>query len=432
MNIPQPPNFTIQTSSDPPQTLWMGDLDPRYEESTIQFIWKYYNKSVKVRLIRSKKNQLIPCTSTNKQPDLQDGSIHVNGMEFWDSSITPLHHAGYCFVEFETTNDAKYALSLNSLPIPNMWFETETNNNDQSGYMTNPKLRRTFRLNWASGATLQCGVSLTPEYSLFVGHLSPTVTEADLVTLFQMKYESVKTARVMTDPLTGESRCFGFVRFDNPQDRDNALTEMSDIYLQGRCIRVSTASGRSSNHFPEPPGSPSAHSMSPSSPLSPLQPNIPMLLPTKSQASIGLSPEEEYKISVATAQPLLMQTAMQLVQRQRQQSIEKGFVGRNGEGPSKNTTLFIGGLNRDIAEWQVQLLFRPFGNIFSIRIPPLRGCGFITYFNQLDAQAAMIGMQGYVVDGHRVRLAWGNTPIADFPEYEDIVNLLGATLERRY
>ncbi|SMN19115.1 similar to Saccharomyces cerevisiae YBR212W NGR1 RNA binding protein that negatively regulates growth rate [Maudiozyma saulgeensis] len=428
MNIPHPPNSTMQSSSEPPRTLWMGDLDPQFDENTIQQIWEYYKKTVNVRLIRSKKNQLIPCTSINKSHiNSQNGSININGMTFLDPNVTQLHHAGYCFVEFKSPNDAKFALSLNSLPIPNIWYESITNN----GYMTNPDLERTFRLNWASGATLHSGLPLMPEYSLFVGDLSPTVTEADLMTLFQMKYQSVKTARVMTDPLTGESRCFGFIRFDDQQDRDNALTEMSDVFLQGRIMRVSMASGRPSNNFPEQ-ASESSHSPSPSSPLSPLKDNLPMLLPTRPQPAIQLSQEEEYKISIATAQSLLMQTARQIVEQPQPEYIEKNNQISNEEGPSKNTTLFIGGLSRDITEWQVQMLFRPFGNIFSVRIPPRRGCGFVTFFNQLDAQAAMIGMQGYLVDGHRVRLAWGNTPIADFPEYQDIVNLLGTTLAPRH
>ena len=46
--------------------------------------------------------------------------------------------------------------------------------------------------------------SANPEYSLFVGDLSASTTEAHLLAFFQKNFlNSIKTVRVMTDPISG-------------------------------------------------------------------------------------------------------------------------------------------------------------------------------------------------------------------------------------
>lgn len=383
MNIPNPPLSTIQGSNNSePRTLWMGDLDPQYNEKIIEQLWLNYNLQVKVKLIRSRKNQLIPCSSINKQSN-DVTSIEYNGMTFLDPNVTQLHHAGYCFIEFNSFREAQFALSLNSMNVPNI----------KCGdcYYTNPRNERLFRLNWASGATLQSNIPMSPEYSIFVGDLDTYVTEADLMTLFQTRYQSVKTARVMSDPLTGISRCFGFVRFEDESERDAALVEMAQVMFKGILLRVSIAAERPSH-------------------------NRTMSVNTTNDNNI-ISNDS---LLTVQSQPIASDSAGVNITANANASVSTPVA----EGPGKNTTIFIGGLTRNITEWQVELLFKPFGNIFSIRIPNGRSCGFVTFFHKLDAQAAMIGMQGYRMNGRHIRLAWGNTPLADIPEYEEVIKLL--------
>lgn len=364
--IPQPPTSTRETSDEPPRTLWMGDLDPKFDEFTIQEIWGHVNEPVQVKLIRAKKNLLIPCSSTTTTNTVTknthiplnstDSQFKINGMSFLDPKTTQLHHAGYCFVEFNTQEDARYGLTLNSCKIPN-FLSTSMN------AMTNPHGDRTFRLNWASGATLQSSIPMTPEYSLFVGDLAPSVTEADLLTLFQQRYQSVKTVRVMTDPLSGASRCFGFVRFGNQDERMRASLEMENVWLQGRYLRVALASPRNSNVKMEP-----------------------------------------------HAPPLLVETASSLLKQQHQQPQPQAVLQpvQRIPGNRSNTTVFIGGLSSNVTELQLRILFEPFGSISTVRIPPGKKCGFVKYFKRIDAEAALIGMQGFNIGGQAVRLAWGH------------------------
>ncbi len=150
-------------------------------------------------------------------------------------------NAGYCFVEFTTAEAAQKALALTGTPVPNS--------------------SRVFKLNWASGGGLvdrryaahnvlfAILSSLTsfdsddrgPQYSIFVGDLGPEVNEFVLVSLFQSRFPSCKSAKIMTDAMTGQSRGYGFVRFSEQSDQERALIEMQGVYCGNRPMRISTA-----------------------------------------------------------------------------------------------------------------------------------------------------------------------------------------------
>ena len=51
-------------------------------------------------------------------------------------------------------------------------------------------------------------------------------------------------AQVITDPLTGRSKGYGFVRFGDERERDRALVDMMGHLICGRPVRVSTASSK--------------------------------------------------------------------------------------------------------------------------------------------------------------------------------------------
>lgn len=201
---------------DSPRTLWMGDLDPWLDENAITDLWwQILNKHVSVKIIKPK---------TSKP----------------DSNYLGLSHSGYCFVEFENFDDAQHALSLNGQLLPDIAMPS------QQQLPKNPdNQKKYFRLNWASGATLSAPIIQTPEFSLFVGDLSASTTEAHLLAFFQKKYpNSIKTVRVMTDPVSGKSRCFGFVRFTDDLERQLALVEMNGAWFGGRPLRVALATPR--------------------------------------------------------------------------------------------------------------------------------------------------------------------------------------------
>ncbi|SCU83823.1 LAME_0C06832g1_1 [Lachancea meyersii CBS 8951] len=547
--IPLPPSATVQTSSEPPRTLWMGDLDPSFDEATIQQIWEQLQKQVNVKLIRAKKNLLIPCStsSTFSEADGVDpkGSAHggnivsgesqdsestsdssndtptngptgavtpagtlgsgqkisINGVSFIDPNTTQLHHAGYCFVEFNNLADAQWALSLNSSPLPNIVSES-------TQLATNPSGLRNFRLNWASGATLQSAIPSTPEFSLFVGDLSPTATEAHLLSLFQKNFRSVKTVRVMTDPITGASRCFGFVRFGDEQERRRALVEMNGAWCQGRNLRVAYATPRNNvmwqitqnqqnhqNHQQQHQQQqqqqhPRKLQPQPQSHYQPPLHHQSAQLQQQQQLQLQLQQQQEYHHQQLQQQQQQQEQQLLLQQQQQQQQqhhsqlyptfysqyqnqqlpgnymadnstssiqelgsnkapllmktantlVSSNFMGypgleneqimsylpsANANGATNfgnnqarnrsaltnpiNTTVFIGGLTSQISERQLHSMFAPFGTVINVKIPPGKGCGFVKYANRIDAEAAIQGMQGFIVGGNPIRLSWGRT-----------------------
>src|SRR4051812_16987856 len=90
-------------------------------------------------------------------------------------------------------------------------------------------------------SNLPCSDDRGPEFSIFVGDLGPEVNEFVLVSLFQARFPSCKSAKIMTDAVTGQSRGYGFVRFADESDQQRALVEMQGVYCGNRPMRISTA-----------------------------------------------------------------------------------------------------------------------------------------------------------------------------------------------
>ncbi|KAI8880638.1 RNA-binding domain-containing protein [Backusella circina FSU 941] len=177
-------------------TLWMGDLDPWMDENFIRQVWYSLGENVIVKLIRDKRTGIS---------------------------------AGYAFIGFSSIQAAQRALAtIHGSKIPNS--------------------QRTFRLNWASGGGI-CDrkEDRAPEFSLFVGDLSSDVDETYLLSVFRRRYPSCHSAKIMTDPITGLSRGYGFVRFLNQMEQHDAVMEMNGIVCSNRPMRVSYATPKNNS-----------------------------------------------------------------------------------------------------------------------------------------------------------------------------------------
>lgn len=429
-----------------PRTLWMGDLDSWLDEQQITDLWwNLLKKKVGVKIIKPKALKLDP-------------------------QLQGLTNSGYCFVEFESFEDAQQALSLNGQLLPDIAMPS------QQLYPNNPdNQKKYFRLNWASGATLSAPIVQMPEYSLFVGDLSASTTEAHLLAFFQKRFpNSIKTVRVMTDPISGKSRCFGFVRFTEELERQRALTEMNGVWFAGRPLRVALATPRSTNYrkFSKPNNS---HNNSTNIPFAPLHggyyspdpgsaaaaaaaavampPEMMFIPPGAPQPQIGgsslfgyfnsmgndrspgamqLPPDFDNNFSVhdpqSEGQPFMpqslpflpLQTLPQLLQQQQQQKQQQQQLLQIQQHPQilqpqfsdpNNTTVFVGGLSSEVTEATLFTLFKPFGVIQQIKIPPGKNCGFVKYSTREEAERTIAAMQGFIIGGNRVRLSWGKVSV---------------------
>ncbi|KAF2458274.1 mRNA binding post-transcriptional regulator [Lineolata rhizophorae] len=293
-------------------TLWMGELEPWIDENFIRNVWMHIGETVNVKMIRDKFS----------------GS-----------------NAGYCFVDFSSPAAAAKALTLNGQTIPN----------------TN----RPFKLNWASGGGLadRSRDDRGPEYSIFVGDLGPEVNEYVLCSLFQNRFPSCKAAKIMTDPISGMSRGYGFVRFSDETEQQRALGEMQGVYCGNRPMRISTAT-------PKNRGGPGPGQMS-----------GPMGGNAMGMYQMGAPPMGFY------GQPQPMNQ----------------FTDPN------NTTVFVGGLSGYVTEDELRSFFQGFGEITYVKIPPGKGCGFVQFVQRHAAEMAINQMQGYPIGNSRVRLSWGRS-----------------------
>ncbi|BFZ53261.1 hypothetical protein PYCC9005_000284 [Savitreella phatthalungensis] len=309
-------------------TLWMGELEPWIDEGFVRQVWFNLGEQVNVKMIRDKYTG----------------------------------NAGYCFVDFSSQAAAQKAITYNGTLIPNS--------------------NRTFKLNWASGGGLADRVNREdrgPEHSIFVGDLAHDITEYHLVSLFRQRYESCKAAKIMTDPLSGLSRGYGFVRFADEVDQQRALTEMQGVYCGNRPMRISTATPKNKS------GS---------------GPILPVAQPLMNG---GLGGMQHAAAQSGQSGLAMMHMGLQPM----------GFYGlpqpMNQFTDPNNTTVFVGGLSGYVSEDELRSFFQGFGEITYVKIPPGKGCGFVQFVQRHAAEMAINQMQGYPIGNSRVRLSWGRS-----------------------
>ncbi|KAK4454531.1 mrna binding post-transcriptional regulator [Podospora aff. communis PSN243] len=312
----------MPASNEAAKTLWMGEMEGWMDENFVKNVFStVLGENVQVKVIRDRNSG----------------------------------NAGYCFVEFNTPEAAQKALQLTGTPVPNS--------------------TRVFKLNWASGGGLvDRRDDRGPEFSIFVGDLGPEVNEFVLVSLFQSRFPSCKSAKIMTDAMTGQSRGYGFVRFSEESDQQRALVEMQGVYCGNRPMRISTATPKTRSHQYGHGGHAAAQIAAPiAGPPGPMG---------------GWPMQQFYNQQPAPFNP--MQPMNQ-------------FTDPN------NTTVFVGGLSGYVTEDELRSFFQGFGEITYVKIPPGKGCGFVQFVHRHAAEMAINQMQGYPIGNSRVRLSWGRS-----------------------
>ncbi len=75
---------------------------------------------------------------------------------------------------------------------------------------------------------------------LYVGSLPYSTTEQELSDLFA-QHGTVKSAKVITDRYTGQSRGFGFVEMNSDEEAQKAITALNGANMGGRTLVVNEA-----------------------------------------------------------------------------------------------------------------------------------------------------------------------------------------------
>jgi RNA recognition motif-containing protein len=194
--------------------------------------------------------------------------------------------------------------------------------------------------------------------------------------LFSARFKSCKSAKIMTDNQTGQSRGYGFIRFSDDHDQQRALIEMQGVYCGNRPMRVSMATPKNRNAAFNGPAGAIGH---------------PAMHAPGGQQMWG--PQMGHSGYPNPGYPPAPFAGSQMNQ----------FTDPN------NTTVFVGGLSGYVTEDELRSFFQGFGDITYVKIPPGKGCGFVQFVHRHAAEMAINQMQGYPIGNSRVRLSWGRS-----------------------
>ncbi|KAK2196633.1 bifunctional RNA recognition motif domain/Nucleotide-binding alpha-beta plait domain superfamily/SF3B4 [Babesia duncani] len=125
------------------------------------------------------------------------------------------HHQGYAFIEYETEEDADYALrTLNFVKLFSKPLKCNKAAKDRG--------------NFEIGA------------NLFVGNLDDEVDDRKIHEAFS-SFGNVVSAKVVRDTENGEGKTYAFVSYDNFESSDAALAAMNGQFFCNKPIHVSYA-----------------------------------------------------------------------------------------------------------------------------------------------------------------------------------------------
>ncbi|WOL11677.1 polyadenylate-binding protein RBP47B' [Canna indica] len=294
------------TTLEEVRSLWIGDLQYWVDESYLHSCFAHTGEVVSVKIIRNK--------------------------------ITGLPE-GYGFIEFVSHAAAERIL--------------QTCNGAQM-----PGTEQTFRLNWASFGIGERRPDAGPDYSIFVGDLAPDVTDYLLQETFRANYPSVRGAKVVTDPNTGRSKGYGFVKFADETERNRAMTEMNGVYCSSRPMRISAATPKKTTGI-----------------------------------------QQQYPATKAAVYPATAYTVPQLPPVPPDSDIT-------------NTTIFVGCLDPNVTEEELKQICSQFGEIIYVKIPAGKGCGFVQFVARASAEEAIQKLHGSMIGQQVVRLSWGRSPVS--------------------
>ena len=314
------------------RTLWQGDLPPFADEAYVASLYQAEG-IVAVKFIRDR---------------------HTGFSQ------------GYAFLEFASHEAAADVLRrYSSQPIPG-------------------SQDCVFRLNWAShgvGRSVQ-----EADHSVFVGDLAPEVTDLALQEAFRAFFPSVRSAKVITDPSTGRSRGYGFVRFGDGGERDAALARMQGHPLCDRPIRVSPATAKKGGEMMGGGGQQGGGN--------------------RGFGGFGGGPGGGQFGGFGGGGPGGYGNAM---------IGGNGYGGGGGGHPAPSdpnlATIFVGNL-ADAGDAELRAAFGHLGEVLYTKVPPGKGCGFVQFAARPSAEAAIASMQGALVGSQHVRVSWGRGPCA--------------------
>ncbi|CAI0402003.1 unnamed protein product [Linum tenue] len=221
-----------------------------------------------------------------------------------------------------------------------------------------PVFGQPIKVNWAYASSQREDTS--GHHNVFVGDLSPEVTDATLYAYFS-SYPTCSDARVMWDQKTGRSRGFGFVSFRNQQDAQSAINDLNGKWLGSRQIRCNWA--------------------------------------TK-----GANSNDEKQSSDA-------KSVVELTNG----SADDGQDKKSDDAPENNpqyTTVYVGNLAPEVTSVDLHRHFHLLGagTIEDVRVQRDKGFGFVRYSTHAEAAFAIQMGNARILCGKPIKCSWGSKP----------------------
>jgi RNA recognition motif-containing protein len=246
--------------------------------------------------------------------------------------------------------------------------------------------------------------SAVTEHSAFVGDLPPEVNDFALQETFAVRYKSVRNARVVTDPRTGRSKGFGFVRFSDEAERDAALTEMHGAKCGSRLMRLSLAVPRKQRQA----GLPETQKPFERAPYPGPRPASVASLVSMEGTRSGSSTPAGGGATPGDGSP--ERGLKENAHRSRDEAeMVTGSKPNDVSAAQTNVaTVFVGGLDPSVRESDLLKVFEPIGALVYVKIPRGKGCGFAQFLERTSAEKAIAELNGAKVGnaGSKMRLSW--------------------------
>ncbi|MBK7121401.1 MAG: RNA-binding protein [Chitinophagaceae bacterium] len=86
--------------------------------------------------------------------------------------------------------------------------------------------------------------------NIYVGNLSWTMTDDDLMNLFT-EHGSVTSAKILKDKMNGRSKGFGFVEMEDDEAAKAAIAALNETEVQGRKLIVNESQPRQEGDRPK-------------------------------------------------------------------------------------------------------------------------------------------------------------------------------------
>ena len=86
---------------------------------------------------------------------------------------------------------------------------------------------------------------------LYVGNIPFNATEDDIQNVFE-KAGKVLSVRIIKDKFSGQSKGFGFVEMETPEEAGQAISQLAGAEVLNRPLRVSEAREQTENRGPRP------------------------------------------------------------------------------------------------------------------------------------------------------------------------------------